>query len=108
MTFLAMVIILAARSEGRLVLRELTEEVGAGVLSPRQLQTASSSLRRTFALGRSLGQRRAGTTRRFYQACAELAHKKHQLTRVGDERGTLQRVNELRDQIRKLSRSAVT
>jgi RsiW-degrading membrane proteinase PrsW (M82 family) len=106
-TFLATVIILAARSEGRLVARELAEELGAGILSPQQLQTASSSLRRTLALGKSLGLRRVGTTVRFYQACAELAHKKHHLRRVGDEGGNLRRITELRDQIGELSPSAV-
>lgn len=106
--FLATVIILAARSEGRLVARELAEEVSAGVLSQQQLQVASSSLRQMLAVARSLGRGRLGSTTSLYQTCAELAHKKNQLRRVGEEPGMLDRILDLRCRIQELSRHAVS
>jgi RsiW-degrading membrane proteinase PrsW (M82 family) len=105
--FLAIVIIAAARAEGRLVARELVEEVDAGMLSARQLHVASSSLRRMFAVGKSLRRGRFRATTGFYQACAELAHKKNQLRKVGEERGTSERILGLCDAIREAGRTAV-
>jgi RsiW-degrading membrane proteinase PrsW (M82 family) len=102
--FLAVVAIFAARSEGRLVARELTEEAGRGLLSPGQVRTAASSLRRSVLLLSSVGRGRFWATRSFYQACAELAHKKRQLRCAGEEQGNSRRISDLRLSIKRLGR----
>lgn len=105
---LALVIAFAARSEGRLIGRELAEECEAGLIDAPHCKTAASSSLRLWAFLRSIGRRRARATRRFYQACAELAHKKNQLRRLGDEDGNLRRVAALRREIGELVREALS
>lgn len=85
-------------------LREyLREEVEQGILTPEQYRIACSSRAQTSARFRSLwaGKRRA--TIRFYQLCAELAQKKHQLATMGEERGNTALIERLRGELRQLA-----
>ena len=59
----------------------------------------SSDLAALSALGR--GQYRA--TSRFFAVCAELAFKKEQRERLGEERGNSARIAQLRDELARLS-----
>jgi len=45
-------------------------------------------------------------TRRFYQTCGELAHKKHQYATLGDERGNQAIIETLRSELAQLSPTA--
>ena len=47
-------------------------------------------------------------TARFYQVCGELAHKKEQFTRLGDERGNIHIIEKLRSELVALSPVAKT
>ena len=55
---------------------------------------------------RALGSGCFLATRRFYHLCGELAHKKQQLARLGDEGGTAQLIESVRDEMRRLSPQA--
>lgn len=91
--------------ERRWIVEHLHDEVAHGTISARQYARACSSLAaagaRWAALG--LGFRRWRATGRFYQACAELAFKKHQLKSLGDEAGNRAIVEALRAELALLS-----
>lgn len=104
---MSLLIFILIRREGRLVGTHLKEELDAGRLSPEQYRTASSSWARTGARLRAVFKGRMGATRRFYQVCGELAHKKEQLARLGDEGCNTALVEKLRAELAGLSGQAV-
>lgn len=71
----------------------LREEVEQGTISADQYRTATSI--RDQLRARMRGKK----ARRFYEACAELAQKKHQLATLGEERGNSARIATLRTQL---------
>jgi len=71
----------------------LREEVERGTISVEQYQTATS------IRGQLRARMRGKTARRFYEACAELAQKQHQLATLGEERGNTARIAALRTQL---------
>ncbi|MBK9601668.1 MAG: PrsW family intramembrane metalloprotease [Anaerolineales bacterium] len=83
--------------ERSIVRRQLYEEVSAGVISAGHYQRALSPWTSTTA---GLSGR---TTSRFYQACGELAHKKEQFARHGDESGNVAIINSLRAELAALA-----
>jgi RsiW-degrading membrane proteinase PrsW (M82 family) len=85
------------RREGQLLPKHLQEEVTAGRMTAGQLQKAASPFGSLFA---SLSGR---ATVRFYQVCGELAHKKEQYSRQGDEGGNLAIIDKLRNELSTLS-----
>lgn len=101
--FWALVIAWAWRGERRLLATQLAEEVGRGLLTAPQHRTAASVPARWAAAARALGSGRLAATRRFYQACAELAHKKHQRALHGDEGGNGALIERLRREVAALS-----
>lgn len=105
--FMGILILVLIRREGRLVGAQLKEEMEAGRLSPSQYRTATSSWARTGARLRALFRGRVGATRRFYQVCGELAHKKAQLASLGDEGCNTALVEQLRTELAGLSGQAV-
>jgi protease PrsW len=104
--FSGLFILWALRHEGRLLAAQLAEEVGLGHLTARQHRTAASVPARWGAGLRALGGGRLGATRRFYQACAELAHKKHHRARHGEEDGNSAHIERLRREVAALSPGA--
>ncbi len=85
--------------------RQLPEEVEKGYLSQRQYHSALSF----FQIGAYLSALLSGTfrkTARFYQVCGELAHKKEQFKRFGDERGNIRIIESLRSELVALSPAA--
>lgn len=86
------------RREQHHIATYLAEEVSAGIISPAQYVAAKS-----FS-GQLRSRTRSAAARRFYEACAELAHKKHHLaTGVGNQRNTIARINQLRREIAQLA-----
>jgi len=81
-------IIWVVANERNILKRHLREEVEKGYISPGQYHSAISF----FQFGAYLSAITSGSflkTSRFYQVCGELAHKKEQLAKVGDERGRI-------------------
>ncbi|MGE5252246.1 MAG: PrsW family intramembrane metalloprotease [Bacteroidota bacterium] len=83
--------------EQNLVRRQLREEVASGLISPSQYAKALSPWTMTTA---GLSGR---LNSRFYQVCGELAHKKDQLARLGDESGNTAIIASLRKELAALA-----
>ncbi|HJQ14769.1 MAG TPA: PrsW family intramembrane metalloprotease, partial [Anaerolineales bacterium] len=91
--------------ERNVLKRHLHEEVAHGRLSPRQYATATSF----FQTNAHLSALTSGTfrsTSRFYQVCGELAHKKEQLSKLGDESGNAKIIENLRAELIQLGPQA--
>lgn len=89
--------------EKRLIQQELKEEVQLGIISSEQYQKSFSNIARIKAFFNHVGKPTFRTISHFYQLCAELAHKKHQLRRMGDEGGNLKIITQLRSELAELS-----
>jgi RsiW-degrading membrane proteinase PrsW (M82 family) len=91
-------IIMMITREHNILKRQLSEEAAAGIITDGQYRRALSPLTASIAL--FLGGFRAS---RFYQACGELALKKDQLQKLGDEGGNQRIINSLRKELATLS-----
>jgi protease PrsW len=93
--------------EREILRRHLREEVEKGYLSQGQYRSALSF----FQWNAYLSALTSGSflkTARFYQVCGELAHKKEQFTRLGDERGNTHTIEKLRSELLALAPVAKT
>ncbi len=89
-------------TERNMLRRNLREEVASGMISPKQYNTAISF----FPTNAYLSALTSGTflpTSRFYQVCGELAHKKEQLAKLGDEGGNRMIIEKLRAELTQLA-----
>lgn len=88
--------------ERNILKKQLVEEVNNGLVTPKQYNTAISF----FQTGVHLSALTSGTfraTSRFYQVLGELAHKKEQLSKIGEERGNTQIIQKLRAELTQLA-----
>ena len=96
-------IIWALYREQRWISAQLREEVSLGILTPAQYKIACSAWEQTgYRLG-ALFTSRYGVTKRFYQLTAELAYKKQQRLKMGDEYGNIAIIERLRAELTRLS-----
>ena len=93
--------------ERNLLKKNLREEVVNGSISQRQYDTAISFFQ-TNAHLTALTSGSFGSTRRFYQVLGELAHKKEQLTKIGDGRVNRRIIEQLRGELIHLAPLAKT
>ena len=84
--------------ERNILKRQLVEEVKNGLITPQQYNSAISFFR-TNTLLSALSSGTFRQTTRFYQVCGELAHKKEQLLRLGEERGNTGLITQLRGEL---------
>ncbi len=84
--------------ERNILKRQLREEVDKGYLSQRQYNSALSFFQANAYLS-ALSSGSFVKTARFYQVCGELAHKKEQFARLGDERGNTRIIENLRSEL---------
>lgn len=86
--------------ERNIIKQQLIEEVNSGLISQAQYQKALSpwTLTTTSLSGRA--------TSRFYHLCGELAHKKEQLRRLGNESGNATHIESLRRELAALAPQA--
>ncbi len=103
---MAVFIIWMIVNEGNLLKRQLKEEVSAGLISPAQYKTATSPFGASSANFNALLNGRFRKVSRFYRICGELAHKKEQLAKLGDERGNTAIVQSLRQELATLGPQA--
>lgn len=87
------IVYLIARERG-LLRRQLQGEVASGVISLAQYANALSPITHSTAFLTG-----GAAASRFYQLCGELAHKKDQLARLGDETGNSREVEALRGEL---------
>jgi len=88
-------------NERSILMRHLQEEVTSGLISPAQYRTATSFAQTSARLS-ALTSGNYLATDRFYQACGELAHKKEQYVRLGEERGNYALIEKLRGELTQL------
>jgi RsiW-degrading membrane proteinase PrsW (M82 family) len=88
--------------ERNILKRQLVEEVKNGLISPQQY-TSAISFFRTNTLLSALTSGTFRQTTRFYQVCGELAHKKEQLVKLGEERGNTNIITQLRGELIQLA-----
>jgi RsiW-degrading membrane proteinase PrsW (M82 family) len=103
--FMFIVIIIAIYGERKILRKYLWEEVKAGVMNQAQYQVATSAWRQSFARLNALFNGRFRATRRFYQVCAELAHKKEQAVKAGDAGGNREIIEKYRAELSRLAPS---
>ncbi len=89
-------------SERDMLKRHLREEVVSGMISQKQYDTAISFFQ-TNAYLSALTSGAFFPTSRFYQICGELAHKKEQLAKLGDEGGNRVIIEKLRTELAQLA-----
>lgn len=93
--------------EQRNLTNHLREELEMGLISKAQYRTACSATARGFANLSGLFSGQFTTTMRFYQTCAELAHKKEQFRKLGHRDGTLQLIQKHRAELARLAPQAL-
>ena len=84
--------------ERNILKKHLHDELAIGLISPRQYQSATSF----FQTNAHISALTSGTyrsTARFYQVCGELAHKKEQLAKMGEENGNTKLIETLRAEL---------
>jgi len=102
--FLMVLIILwAIYREKQWIKKNLEEEVALGVISHSQLRTAHSPWGQYQARLSALFSGSHRATHRFYTLTAELAHKKEQRLKMGEEGGNTEVISHLREELRKLT-----
>jgi RsiW-degrading membrane proteinase PrsW (M82 family) len=89
-------------SERNMLRRNLREEVASGMISLKQYNTAISFFQ-TNAYFSALTSGTFLSTSRFYQVCGELAHKKEQLAKMGDEGGNRMIIERLHAEMAQLA-----
>ncbi len=99
------VALVSLRHEAGWIKKYLAEEVQLGTLTPAQATLACSFSGRIGSNFTSLngGPGKWWNTRRFYQQCAELAYKKHQLAKMGNEVNYAAMIDKLRNEVHRLS-----
>jgi protease PrsW len=105
--FMLVFIIWMIVSERNILKRHLQAEVHSGLISPAQYYTALSFAQSGARLN-ALSSGNYLATSRFYQVCGELAHKKEQYTRLGDEGGNQAIIEKLRGELTQLAPRART
>jgi RsiW-degrading membrane proteinase PrsW (M82 family) len=99
--FMLLFIIWMVVNERNIVKRQLREEVNNGIISPAQYRTALSFVQSGARLN-ALTSGNYFATSRFYQVCGELAHKKEQYAKLGEERGNSALIEKLRGELTRL------
>ena len=101
--FMFLFIIWATWLEQKNIILHMREEVQSGIISPAQYRTACSAWAQSFAWISSIFSGKFMATSRFYQVVGELAHKKEQLRKHGDESGNSTLIQKYRKELSALS-----
>jgi RsiW-degrading membrane proteinase PrsW (M82 family) len=91
--------------ERNILKKNLRDELTNGLISPKQYNSAASFFQ-TNAHFSALTSGTFRSTARFYQVCGELAHKKEQLAKMGDESGNTRIIENLRSELMQLGPQA--
>ena len=91
--------------ERNILKKHLLEEVNNGLLSSKQYNTAISFFQTNVHLA-AITTGTFRSTSRFYQILGELAHKKEQRSRVGEEKGNTKIIEKLRTELMQLAPQA--
>lgn len=106
--FMFLFILWAAAQDRKLLKKHLQEEYVQERISAAQYYTAISAWKQSAARLRALGQGRYKATKRFYQVCGELAHKKEQYARFGNEKNNQELIENYRTEMDSLKDQALS
>ena len=84
--FMFLFILWAISKDRKLLKLHLQEEYTLELITADQYHTATSSWKQTAARLQAITKGKYKATRRFYQVCGELAHKKEQYHKLGNEK----------------------
>lgn len=104
--FMFLFILWATWIEQKNIILHLREEVQMGIISAEQYRTACSAWAQSFAWITSIFSGKFMATSRFYQVIGELAHKKEQLRKHGEESGNSALVQKYRAELSRLAPKA--
>lgn len=104
--FMFLFILWATWIEQKNIILHLREEVQMGIISAEQYRTACSAWAQSFAWVTSIFSGKFMATSRFYQVIGELAHKKEQLRKHGEESGNSALVQKYRAELSRLAPKA--
>jgi RsiW-degrading membrane proteinase PrsW (M82 family) len=96
-------ILWALYREQRWITAHLQEEVSLGTINPHQYRTACSAWAQAAARSKALFNQRYRITARFYQIAAELAYKKEQRLKMGEEGDNSPIIERLRTELSSLA-----
>lgn len=105
--FMFLFILWAVAQERKLLKKYLKEEYALELITAPQYHTATSAWKQTGARLRALSEGRFKATKRFYEVCGELAHKKEQLEKLGNERNNSEMIKKYRDELAVLKEEAL-
>ncbi len=106
--FMFIFILWAVAQDRKLLKKHLQEEYTQERITAAQYYTAISSWKQSSARLRALTQGRYQSTKRFYQICGELAHKKEQYARFGNEKNNLELIEQYRLEMERLKEQALS
>jgi len=102
-TMMLLVIWWTVYQERHNIIHYLREEEREGIISASQYRTACSAGAVSWVRFGSFFSGRYKNTTTFYQLCGELAHKKNQVARIGDEGGNHDIIQQLQGELARLS-----
>ncbi len=92
-------ILWAVSGEKKLLEKHLQEEYTLELITAAQYHTAVSAWKQRSARFSALTSGKYKATKRFYQVCGELAHKKEQFQKMGNERNNLEIIEKYRAEL---------
>jgi RsiW-degrading membrane proteinase PrsW (M82 family) len=104
--FMFIIIVWAGWREQKWIRYHLREEVQSGVISESQYKVACSAWAQSMARLKAIKTGQFIATNRFYHLTAELAYKKQQLARIGEESGNTLRIEKTRQKLARLAPQA--
>ena len=104
--FMFIFILWAISSDQKLLKKHLREEYTLELLTASQYNTATSARKQTSARIRALFGGNYQSTKRFYQICGELAHKKEQYHQLGNEKNNVELIEKYRAELENLKERA--
>ncbi|MBT3320933.1 MAG: PrsW family intramembrane metalloprotease [Anaerolineae bacterium] len=105
--FMFLFLLWAVASDRNLLKKHLKEEYKLELITAHQYHTAISVWKQTSARMRALSAGKYKATKRFYQICGELAHKKEQYHKLGNERNNLEIIEKNRVELASLKDRAL-
>lgn len=100
--FMFLFMLWALSGERKLLKLHLQEEYTLGLISAPQYHTAISAGKQSAARFRALTHGGYRDTNRFYKICGELAHKKHQYHKLGNEKNNVEIIQKYRAELEAL------
>ena len=105
--FMFLFILWAVSKDQKVLKTHLTEEYALELMTAAQYHTATSAGKQASARMRALTSGKYKATRRFYQVCGELAHKKEQYQKLGNEKNNGEIIEKYRVELAALKDKAV-